>query len=222
MFSVLLRYTYGGGAVPGPGTATWAAIRSRPTVPAAENAPLTLLRPGLLEGRVVAVAGGSGDAGRACSGLGAATPQLRTDDLDDDALAAAAAELGDVDALICDAATEFAAAGGGMAGLRVAVDGAFGATRAVARAAWIGKRSGKAVLIAPRPGAGEHAAAARAALENTARTLSVEWARYTITTTAILPGDATTDEDVAQLAAFLASPAGDYYSGCAFTLGSVP
>ena len=34
------------------------------------------------------------------------------------------------------------------------------------------------------------------------------------------PGDATTDDDVAQLIAYLASPAGDYFSGCAFTLGA--
>ena len=36
----------------------------------------------------------------------------------------------------------------------------------------------------------------------------------------MLPGDATTDDDVAQLIAYLASPAGDYFSGCAFTLGA--
>ena len=90
------------------------------------------------------------------------------------------------------------------------LDAAFISTRAVA-GAWIaGERGGKVVLVAPRDDAPQ-----RAALENLARTLSVEWARYGITATAILPGN---DEDVAQLVAFLASPAGDYYSGCAFTL----
>jgi hypothetical protein len=35
---------------------------------------------------------------------------------------------------------------------------------------------------------------------------------------AILPGDGTAAAGVAELVAFLASPAGAYYSGCAFTL----
>jgi NAD(P)-dependent dehydrogenase (short-subunit alcohol dehydrogenase family) len=35
----------------------------------------------------------------------------------------------------------------------------------------------------------------------------------------IAPGDASSADDVAALVAFLASPAGDYYSGCRFTLG---
>ena len=90
------------------------------------------------------------------------------------------------------------------------VDSAFDATRDVA-AGWIeAGRGGKVVLVAPREDAPQ-----RAAHENLARTLSVEWARFAITPTAILPGR---DEDVAELVAFLASPAGDYYSGCAFTL----
>jgi NAD(P)-dependent dehydrogenase (short-subunit alcohol dehydrogenase family) len=188
---------------------------------APDPAPTTLLRRGLLEGRTVALAGGGAHVAAACAELGAATPALEADLLDEEAVAAAAAALGAVDVLVCDAAAPFAAAGGGIAGLRAGADGAFIATRAVARAAWIDKRPGKVVLIAPPTGVGAHAGALRAALENTARTLSVEWARYAITTTAILPGDATSDDEVAQLVAFLASPAGDYYSGCAFTLGSV-
>jgi NAD(P)-dependent dehydrogenase (short-subunit alcohol dehydrogenase family) len=74
-------------------------------------------------------------------------------------------------------------------------------------------------MIAPRPDAGAFAGAARAALENLARTLSVEWARYGITATAITPGKATTDDQIAQLVCFLVSPAGDYFSGCRFSLG---
>jgi hypothetical protein len=50
----------------------------------------------------------------------------------------------------------------------------------------------------------------------------VEWARYGIRTTAVLPGDGTSDADVGLLVAYLACPAGDYFSGCAFTLGSHP
>jgi len=74
---------------------------------------------------------------------------------------------------------------------------------------------GLIVLIAPPPGDAHHAAA-RAGLENLARTLSVEWARHHIRPVAILPGR---DEPaVAELVAFLASKAGAYYAGCAFTL----
>jgi NAD(P)-dependent dehydrogenase (short-subunit alcohol dehydrogenase family) len=95
------------------------------------------------------------------------------------------------------------------------LDDAFLAARAVANR-WIaeGRERGKVVFVAPRDDAPQ-----RAALENLARTLSTEWARFGITPTAILPGPRASDEDVAQLVAFLASPAGDYYSGCAFTLG---
>jgi hypothetical protein len=36
-----------------------------------------------------------------------------------------------------------------------------------------------------------------------------------------VPGNETSSAEVAELVAFLASPAGEYYSGCAFELGSV-
>ena len=58
-------------------------------------------------------------------------------------------------------------------------------------------------------------------LENLARTLSIEWARHGIRLVAILPGAATEADEVAELAAFLASRAWEYYSGCAFRLGAV-
>jgi NAD(P)-dependent dehydrogenase (short-subunit alcohol dehydrogenase family) len=80
--------------------------------------------------------------------------------------------------------------------------------------------AGKVVLIAPAPAAGSFAAAARAALENLARTLSVEWARYGVTTAAIAPGAGTTEEDLAELVCFLVSRAGEYFSGCAFELAA--
>jgi citronellol/citronellal dehydrogenase len=83
------------------------------------------------------------------------------------------------------------------------------------------QQAGKIILLAPHQQAGTHAEAARAALENLARTLSVEWARYAITTTMIAPGEAATDEQLAMLVAYLVSPAGDYFSGCRFELGSV-
>lgn len=78
----------------------------------------------------------------------------------------------------------------------------------------------KVVLIAPRPDAGVQAEVARAAIENLARTLSVEWARYTITVTALAPGVHTTDAELATVVAYLLSPGGDYFSGCRFELGA--
>jgi hypothetical protein len=48
----------------------------------------------------------------------------------------------------------------------------------------------------------------------------VEWARYGVTTVAIAPGERTTDDELAELVCFLVSEAGDYFTGCAFELGS--
>ena len=70
----------------------------------------------------------------------------------------------------------------------------------------------------PRPDAGEHAPAACAGLENLARTLSIEWARHGITTVTIAPGAETPAGEVAALTAYLASPAGAYFSGCLLDL----
>ena len=108
--------------------------------------------------------------------------------------------------------------GASLAGPRDVLDGAWLALRPAA-GAWIAaERPGLLLLLAPAPGdAG--AEAARAGLENLARTLSIEWARHGIRPVAILPGEATEPGEVAELAAFLASPAGGYYSGCAFRLG---
>jgi hypothetical protein len=158
----------------------------------------TLLRRGLLEGLTIAFAGEAPAVAAACTDLGAATPSIDADLQDEDAVAAAVGALGAIDTLVCATGD---------------LDAAFIATRAAANA-WIGaERGGKVVLLAPRDDAPQ-----RAALENLARTLSIEWARYGITPTAVLPGAKTTDDEVAQLVAFVASGAGDYYSGCAFTL----
>jgi NAD(P)-dependent dehydrogenase (short-subunit alcohol dehydrogenase family) len=122
--------------------------------------------------------------------------------------------------------------------LRGCLDGAWEATRAVANDAFIEpRRPGRIVYLAPAtsavpepsPGARadspaqppwgvEYAEAARAGLENLARTLSIEWARYAITLVTIAPGERTSGVEVAALTAYLGSPAGAYFSGCLFDL----
>lgn len=74
------------------------------------------------------------------------------------------------------------------------------------------------IYIAPRAGSGAFADAARAGLENLARTLSIEWARYGIRTVAIAPGAEVSEAEVGALVAYLCSPAGGYFSGCLLNL----
>lgn len=185
--------------------------------------PSALLRPGLLAGRVVALGGGTG-FGPSLAALGAATAALEAtldeEDAERHARAAVAAH-GAIDVLVHDLRPAFGA--GGSAGMRAALDGAWVTVRAVANAAWIaGPREGTVVLVAPPPAPpGAHAAAVRGAAENMARTLSIEWSRYGIRTVAITPGAHTTDGELAALAAYLASPAGAYFSGCRLALGEV-
>jgi citronellol/citronellal dehydrogenase len=181
-----------------------------------------LFRAGLLDGQAIVLAAGAGahgdTAARTCADLGASVERLDADPLDEDATSAAVGRLGRIDVLVDDAAGRFGA--GGEGGLRAAADGAWIAARSAATSVLIeAEEGGKLIFVAPAPGAGEHAEATRAALENLARTLSIEWARYQIRPTTIAPADATSADEVAGLVAFLASPAGDYYSGCVFTLG---
>lgn len=180
-----------------------------------------MLRAELLDGVTVALAGDADHVADACGRLGARLRVIDVPLLDESAVAEAVEAIragGQISALVCDAAALFAADGGGVDGLRAGMDSAWNATRAVCNAAWKDGDGGKLVLLGPRPRDGAHAAALGAALENTARTLSIEWARYGVRTTAVLPGDATTDEQVGELVAYLVSPAGDYFSGCAFSL----
>lgn len=178
-----------------------------------------LLRPGLLAGRAVAVAA-AGPAELAAAvaaraeGLGARVARVTVDPTGDEPDATAT---GAVDQVVWDGTSAFGA-GGEVAAVRAALDGAWLAVRSVAVAHFIpAGRGGRAVLLGPRPG-DAHAAAARAGLENMARTLSIEWARYAIRPVAVLPGAATSAEVVAELCAFLASPAGDYHSGSVLEL----
>jgi NAD(P)-dependent dehydrogenase (short-subunit alcohol dehydrogenase family) len=179
--------------------------------------PVTVLRPGLLDGRAIALAGGPAPAvARSLAGLGASVHEV---DLapGEDGVRDWAAGAVPLHALVYDAGPAFA--GGGQMPLQVALEQAWVATRGVATGALIPAGAGKVLLIAPRAGGGSFAAAARAALENLARTLSVEWARYGVTAVALARGARTSDEEVAELVSFLVSPAGDYFSGCTLDLG---
>jgi NAD(P)-dependent dehydrogenase (short-subunit alcohol dehydrogenase family) len=170
--------------------------------------PVAILRDGLLAGQAVALGAGVRAPVRdLLLSLGATVHEPQ---------AAAAAH---VRALVHHAGATFGA--GGEQGLLDALEQAWSDVAAVANEALIGSsQGGKIVLIAPRAGAGDHADAARDGLENLARTLSVEWARYGITTTAIVPAAAACEQDVALLVAFLLSPAGDYFSGCRLEIGA--
>jgi citronellol/citronellal dehydrogenase len=152
-----------------------------------------VLRPGVLEGVGVSVAG-AGPLGEAVLARARALGAGEGDDV-----------------LVVDAAAMFAGAAG-VDAVRGALDGAWAAIQPHASGAKL------ILLLAPPPG-DAHAEAARAGLENLARTLSIEWARLGIRPVAIHPGEATPAGEVAELAAFLASPAGGYYSGCRFDLG---
>ena len=197
-----------------------------PALPSIER----VLRPGLLAGRSLAVAGAvesgiwAGPVSVACAALGASVSAFEPVPGDDDATGTLVQEIaGDgFDVLVVDGGGLFASAdrdGDGVAALRACVDGAWLATRAAANHAFIAEdRGGRVVLLAPAPGAGARASAAVAGLENLARTLSIEWSRLGITVAAVAPGDSTSGEEVGAVVAFLASAAGAYYSGCLLDL----
>jgi NAD(P)-dependent dehydrogenase (short-subunit alcohol dehydrogenase family) len=174
-----------------------------------------LFRHDLLADRAIVLAGAARPAvGSVLSALGARVVPF-DEQLDEEAAEAWARAESPLSALVYDAGRRSF----GDDELLTLTEHAWTAVRALATGALIpGGDGGKVVLLAPPPGAWRHAGAARAAFENLARTLSVEWARYGITATAISPADATTDDELATLVGYLVSPAGDYFSGCEFEL----
>jgi NAD(P)-dependent dehydrogenase (short-subunit alcohol dehydrogenase family) len=208
-----------------------------------------LLRPGLLEDVSLLLAGATAmpaeralgpAAARACAALGARVRTCEPDASEeaslDVAVRAAMREMGGIDVLAVDAAALFAHGlaldGSGHAALRAGLDATWNATRAVVNHAFLAggepvaganaaASGGRVVYLAPAPDAGEHAAAACASLENLARTLSTEWARHGVTIVTVAPGASTTASEVAALVAYLASPAGAYFSGCLLDLRGV-
>lgn len=150
----------------------------------------------------------------------------------DAAVTAVVGEAGGIDLLVVDGGClfehAFARGGDGHVALRACMDTAWNATRAVVNHAFLvapngdeerpAGRGGRIVYLAPAANAGEYAQAACAGLENLGRTLSIEWARYGITTVTVAPGAQTPAGEVAALVAYLASPAGAYFSGCLLDL----
>ena len=137
--------------------------------------------------------------------------------------------------------------------VRLNVEGTWLMTHAVATKAMMGgggfePRGGKIVNVTLSPHHGlpgmAHSSAARAAVENLTRVLSIEWARFGIRLTALAAGHfgtetlrtkypkqvvegvagtvplgrLGTEEEFAWLVAYLATPAGDYFSGAVLTL----
>src|SRR3954469_7997033 len=121
-------------------------------------------------------------------------------------------------------------------------------THAAATKAFIPQGGGKVLSVTLSPHNGMpgmvHSGAARAAVENMMRTLAIEWARFGIKTVALAAGHFATEtlltkypqsvvdnvarsiplqrtgraEEMAWLVAYLASPAGDFFSGTTITI----
>jgi citronellol/citronellal dehydrogenase len=132
--------------------------------------------------------------------------------------------------------------------MRLNVEGTWLMTHAVATKAMIPAGGGKIVNVTLSPHHGlpamAHSSAARAAVENLTRVLSIEWSRFGILLTAIAAGHFETEtlktkyprqvvesvagtvplqrlgqpEEFARLVAFIATPGGDYLSGTVLTM----
>jgi citronellol/citronellal dehydrogenase len=133
--------------------------------------------------------------------------------------------------------------------IRLNVEGTWLMTHAVATKAMIPSGNGGKIVnvtISPHHGLPgmAHSSAARAAVENLTRVLSIEWSRFDIKLNSIAAGQFNTEtlrtkypkalvehleqtvpagrlgteEEFAQAVAYLASPAGDFYSGSILTM----
>ena len=195
-------------------------------------------------------------AARADHGRVQAHPcDIREEDQVDALVDAVLAEHGQIDLLVNNAGGQYMTPAeditpkGFRTVLRLNVEGTWLMTHAVATKAMIPSgRGGKVVNVTLSPHHGlpgmAHSSAARAAVENLTRVLSIEWARFGIRLTALAAGHFATEtlrtkypkqvvegvagtvplgrlgseEEFAWLVAYLASPAGDYLSGAILTI----
>ncbi|WP_100500150.1 SDR family NAD(P)-dependent oxidoreductase [Geodermatophilus chilensis] len=160
----------------------------------------------------------------------------------------ALAAYGRVDVLVNNAGGQFQApaeeisVGGWRAVHRLSVEAVWNVTREVATRSMIPNRRGLIVFMAFSPRRGipgmVHATAARAAVENLACGLALEWSRYGIRSVAVAPGSIVTEgleqysaeaireweqgvplgrlgraDDIADVITFLATPAARYITG---------
>ncbi|MCI9889835.1 SDR family oxidoreductase [Micrococcales bacterium 31B] len=164
------------------------------------------------------------------------------------------ARLGPIDILVNNAGGQFMAPAeeisvrGFQAVHRLAVESVFAVTTEVARQCLLPRGRGVVIFMAFSPRRGirhlVHATSARAAVENLASGLALEWGPRGVRTVAVAPGTIATDglreaytqadidgwassvplgrlgtsEDVAQAITFLASPAASYIAGTTLTI----
>jgi citronellol/citronellal dehydrogenase len=187
-------------------------------------------------------------------GADAVSTDIRDDEAVDRLIDGILERHGRLDVLVNNAGGQFLAPAESISakGFRTVIDlnvqGTWNMTHAAATKAFIPARRGKVVSVTLSPHGGMpgivHSSAARAAVENMTRTLSIEWSRYGIRLCAVAPGQIDTEvfrtkypeivvegveatiplgrmgrpEEVAWLIAYLASPAGDFFSGAVLTI----